>query len=51
VINIRDIVYDEKPLQQAVSQKITIWATHEERDGGVGASKLFQHGHQRVSNY
>ena len=35
-----NIVYDKKPLQQAVSQETTIWTTHEGRDINVGASKL-----------
>ena len=46
VVKVRNIVYDEKPLQQTVSKEITIWATHEGRDNSVGASKLFQQGHQ-----
>ena len=40
VVKIKNVVYDEKPLQQAVSQETTIWATHEGRDNNVGASKL-----------
>ena len=32
MVKIRNIVYDEKPLQQAVSQETTIWAMHEGRD-------------------
>jgi len=31
VVKVRD-VYDEKPLQQAVTQETTIWAMHEGRD-------------------
>ena len=31
MVNVRNVVYDEKPLQQAVSQETTIWATHEGR--------------------
>jgi len=46
VVKIKNVVYDEKPLQQVVSQKTTIWATHERKDSGVGAFKLLQQGHQ-----
>ena len=42
MVKVRDIVYDEKPLQQAVTQKTTMWATHEGRDNDIGASKLLQ---------
>jgi len=45
VVKIRDVIYDEKPLQQAVSQETTIWAAYEGRDNSVGASKLLQQGH------
>ena len=38
---VKNIIYNEKPLQQAVSQKITIWTTYERMDHGVGAFKLF----------
>ena len=37
MVKARNIVYDEKSLQQAVFQKITIWVTHERRDNGIGA--------------
>ena len=32
MVKIKNIVYDEKPLQQTVSQETTMWATHEGRD-------------------
>ena len=41
MVKVRDIIHNEKPLQQAVSQETTIWATHERRDIGVGASTFF----------
>ena len=41
MVKVRSVVYDEKPLQQAVSQETTIWALYERRDNGVGAFKLF----------
>ena len=45
MVKVRNVVYDKKPLQQVVSQEITIWATHEGRDNDVGASKLLQQDH------
>ena len=47
VVKVRNVLYDEKALQQAVSQKITIWATHEGRDN-IGASKLLQQDHSEL---
>ena len=41
VVKVRNIIYDAKPLQQAVSQETTIWTTHERRYSSIGASKLF----------
>ena len=41
MVNIRNIVYNEKPLQQVVSQEIIIWATHERRNNSVGALNFF----------
>jgi len=50
MVKVRTVVYDEKSLQQVVSQETTIWATHERRDSSVGASKLLQQGHLLASN-
>ena len=50
VVKAKNVVYNEKPLQQVVSQETTIWATHVRKDSAVGASKLLQKGHQRASN-
>jgi len=50
VVKVRNLIYNEKPLQQAVSQKITIWTTYERMDHGVGAFKLLQQDDQRDSN-
>jgi len=40
VIKVRNIVYDKELLQQVVLEETTIWAMHEVRDSGVGASEL-----------
>ena len=40
-MKVRNIVYDEKPLQQAVFQETIIWATHERRDNGVEHLNFF----------
>jgi len=50
VVKIRNIVYDKKPLQQAILEETTIWATHEGKDSNVGASELFQQDH-RVTDW
>ena len=42
VVKVRNAVYDEKSLQQAVSQETTIWAMHEGRDSSIEVSKLLQ---------
>jgi len=42
LIKIRDIVYDENTLQQAISQETTIWVTHEGMNSDIRASKLFK---------
>jgi len=48
VVKVKNVLYDEKPLQQAVPQETTIWVTHERRNNGVGASKLLQEGHREL---
>ena len=42
VVKVRDVIYDEKLLQQVVSQETTIWATHEENDNSVGDLNFFK---------
>jgi len=41
VVKIRNVVYDEKSLQQAVSQETTLWATYDGRDSSVGDLNFF----------
>ena len=48
-VKIRNVVYDQEPFQQAVLEKITIWALHEIRDNSFGASELLQKDHQRAT--
>ena len=41
MFKVKNTVYDKKPLQQAVTQVTNIWATHEGRGSGIGASNFF----------
>ena len=41
MVKVGDVIYDKKPLQQAVYQETTLCATHERKNSDIGALKLF----------